>query len=166
MIEITDTAVSAPSQDGLYSHQVPQADLAIFKTIDVNADGQRVFRALTVPEYLETWISIPGAAPDSLTVASAEGNGYRLDHISPGLAPVRITGFFLFCHLRKIRLLWRKSANASCGRSLVDFRVRGNFARSILELRHTALGSADDYAWHVALWQRSLERLAHILRKS
>jgi hypothetical protein len=50
--------------------------------------------------------------------------------------------------------------------SLVDFRIRGNFASSVLELRHTALSSAGEFLWHQQLWSVSLARLATILRSA
>jgi hypothetical protein len=153
----------APQQTGLSLDQA-STDLAIFKAIAVNADAHRIFRALTLPEYLEAWICIPGAAPDSLTLASPEVNGYRLNHFSGHRASLSISGSFLFCHLRKIRLFWRKTANASSAKSVVDFRVRGNFARSVLELRHTEFGTAEELAWYETLWRRSLENLSSLLR--
>lgn len=142
----------------------PQTHFAIFKSMHVNADAHRISRALTEPEYLEAWISIPGAAPGSFTRATSEDNGYRLDHYSAHYfdhgSVLTIKGSFHFCHLRKIRLLWRKTANAVCAESVVDFRVRGNFGSSVVQLRHTALASADEHAWHDALWRGSLEKLA------
>lgn len=132
----------------------------IFKAVRVNADAHRISLALTVPEYLEAWISIPDAAPGSFTLASSQENGYRLDHFSDHRSAVTITGSYLFCHLRKMRLFWRKSTSALCVDSVVDFRIRGNFGSSVVELRHTAVASADEYAWHDALWRDSLEKLA------
>ena len=130
----------------------------------MDADAGRISRALTEPEYLEAWISIPGAAPGSFTRASSQENGYRLDHYSAHYfahrSALTIEGSFHFCHLRKIRLFWRKTSNVLCAESVVDFRLRGNFASSVVELRHTALASADEHAWHEALWRRSLQKLA------
>jgi hypothetical protein len=150
------------SGPGLAPH--PERHFAIFKSIHVDADAGRISRALTEPEYLETWISIPGAAPGSFTRASSQENGYRLDHYSARCfahrSALTIKGSFHFCHLRKIRLLWRKTSNALCAESVVDFRLRGNFASSVVELRHTALASADEHAWHEALWRHSLQKLA------
>ena len=141
-----------------------QTPFAIFKSIHVDADAGRISRALTEPEYLEAWISIPGAAPGSFTRASSQDNGYRLDHYSAHYftrrSALTIKGSFHFCHLRKIRLLWHKTSNALCAESVVDFRLRGNFASSVVELRHTALASADEHAWHEALWRHSLQKLA------
>lgn len=145
---------------------LPQTELSletsstIFKSVRVNADAHRISRALTVPEYLEAWISIPDAAPGSVTLASSEDNGYRLDHFSAHRSAITITGSYVFCHLRKMRLFWRKTAQNSCGNSVVDFRIRGNFGSSVVELRHIALASADERVWHEAFWGRSLQKLA------
>jgi hypothetical protein len=165
MIEMP-TYSSRPAQPQPAPSPAPvlQSRSAIFKAVNVNADARRISRALTEPEFLEAWISIPGAGPGSFTLASSEDNGYRLDHYSAHYSGHRsaltIKGSFHFCHLRKIRLFWRKTSNASSADSVVDFRLRGNFGSSIVELRHTALASADEYAWHDALWRRSLEKLA------
>ncbi|MDR3754170.1 MAG: hypothetical protein P4K93_11020 [Terracidiphilus sp.] len=132
----------------------------IFKSVRVNADAHRISRALTVPEYLEAWISIPGAAPGSVTLASSEDNGYRLDHYCASCPAFRISGSFVFCHLRKMRLFWRKTSNDKCVVSVVDFRLRGDFGSSVVELRHIALATADERVWHEAFWGRSLEKLA------
>jgi hypothetical protein len=147
-------------QADLPSAQLSEADYAIFQSICVNADANRISQALTVPEYLEAWICIPGAAPGSFTLASPEENGYRLEHCSVDRSCFSITGSFLFCHLRKIRLLWRKTSKAFSSNSVVDFRLRGNFGSSIVELRHTELGSAQEHAWYQAMWTRSLEKFA------
>jgi hypothetical protein len=156
----THSRQPAPSQADLSSAPTRQNRLVLFKAIRVNADAHRISLALTASEYLEAWIHIPGAAPGSLTVAASQHNGYRLSHYSAHRAPLTLTGSFVFCHLRKMRLLWRKTADAYCTDSIVDFRLRGNFGSSFVELRHTALASADEYAWHEALWGRSLQKLA------
>ena len=51
-------------------------------------------------------------------------------------------------------------------KSLIDFRIRGNFASSVLELRHTALASTGEFLWYQQLWRVSLVRLATILRSA
>jgi hypothetical protein len=116
-----------------------------------------------VPEFLEAWIALPGAAPGEV-IASPEENGYRLHQCIAGRVALRITGAFLFCHQRKIRLVWRKADGARHNRSVLDFRIRGNFGSSVLELRHMELDSTEEISWHRELWQGSLKRLASLLR--
>lgn len=156
----------APPQSDLSLAQVRETDCAIFKAIKVDADANRISRALTMPEYLEAWICVPDAAPGSLTLASPEENGYRLDHYSVDRGRFSITGCYLFCHLRKMRLFWRKTSKAFCAESVVDFRLRGNFGSSVVELRHTELGSQDEYIWYETLWRRSLEKLASLFKST
>jgi uncharacterized protein YndB with AHSA1/START domain len=141
------------------------SETTIAMSAGVSADAQRIFQALTVPEFLEAWIAIPGSAGGEV-VASAEENGYRLDKRIAGRLALRITGEFLFRHQRKMRLVWRKARGARHNRSVVDFRIRGNFGSSVLELRHMELGSAEEIIWHRELWQGSLERLASLLRSA
>jgi hypothetical protein len=146
--------------------QSRETNWTVAMSIGVDADTHRIFQALTVPEYLEAWINLPGRTEDSFVVASPDANGYRLDHFSAGRTAVRISGSYIYCHRRKMRLLWRKTSQRNCAESLVDFRLRGNFGSSILELRHSALASADEFAWHQALWQSSLTKLASLLKSA
>ncbi len=108
-------------------------------SINVNADTHRICQALTVPEYLEAWIRIPDQPAGSQTLAYEHANGYRLDHSAAGRIVASIHGSYLFRHRRKMRLFWRTTRGLTCAESLVDFRLRGNFGSSILELRQTVL---------------------------
>jgi hypothetical protein len=135
-------------------------------SIAVDADARRIFQALTEPEYLEAWISLPNHAEDSRIVVSKRANGYCLDQVRAGCPIASFVGSFLFCHQRKMRLSWRKVAALEITASTVDFRIRGNFASSVLELRHTDLSSAGEFLWYQQLWGISLARLATILRST
>jgi hypothetical protein len=144
----------------------PNEDWAVFLTISVDADARRISQALTEPEYLEAWITMPGEGRESSIVATKKVNGYRLDQYRAGHVIASFVGSFLFCHQRKMRLTWRNAACPDAAESLLDFRIRGNFAGSILELRHTAISSAGEFFWHQQLWSASLPRLASILRSA
>jgi hypothetical protein len=139
---------------------------SIALSIGVHADARRISQALTEPEYLEAWISMPNVAGDSRIVASKREDGYRLDQVRAGRSIASFLGSFLFCHQRKMRLSWRDAAAPEMTESLIDFRIRGNFASSVLELRHTALASTGEFLWYQQLWRVSLVRLATILRSA
>jgi hypothetical protein len=144
----------------------PESDWAIALSITVDADARRISQALTEPEYLEAWIVMPDQSEGSWIVASRKANGYRLDHCRAGRVISSVMGSFLFCHQRKMRLLWQSFGRTDPAESLVDFRIRGKFASSVLELRHTALRSSDEFHWHQELWRASLARLASVLRSA
>jgi uncharacterized protein YndB with AHSA1/START domain len=141
-----------------------KSDWNIAISVDLNADTRRICQALTVPEYLEAWIRTPDLPAASQVVASPEPNGYRLDLYVADRVAVSFSGSFLMRRRRKVRLFWRTTRRPICSESLVDFRVRGNFGSSTLELRQTALASLDEYLWHQEFWKRSLQTLAQILR--
>ncbi len=109
---------------------------------------------------------IPGEGGESPIMATKKANGYRLDQYCAGRVIASFVGSFLFCHQRKMRLTWHNAACPDAPESLLDFRIRGNFAGSILELRQTYLESAGDFLWHQQLWSASLPRLASILRSA
>ena len=139
---------------------------SIALSIRVDADARRISQALTEPEYLEAWISLPDHADDSRIIASKRADGYRLDQVRDGRSIASLVASFLFCHRRKMRLSWRKLAAPEMTESVVDFRIRGNFASSILELRQTALCSAGDFLWYQQLWSVSLAKLTTIVRSA
>jgi hypothetical protein len=145
---------------------LPNEDWVVFLSISVDADARRISQALTEPEYLETWITMPDQTEDSQVVATKKADGFRLDQCRTGRVIASFTGSFLFCHQRKMRLTWRNAACPDEAESLVDFRIRGNFGGSILELRHTAFYSAGDFIWYQQLWSASLPKLASILRSA
>ena len=165
MIEILEASPEQPAQRShSCARPMSHSDWAIVLSIGVDADARRISQALTEPEYLEAWISMPDQSEGSSIVASKRANGYGLDHWRSGRVVTSIICSFLSCHRRKMRLRWRKVCSESFAESLVDFRIRGNFGSSVLELRQATFISADDHLWHLTLWQRSLETLALILR--
>jgi hypothetical protein len=167
VLEALDASLERPAE--LLRREVlpaPLFDHSIALSVAIDADARRISQALTEPEYLEAWISMPNHAEDSRIVASKRANGYRLDQVRAGRAIASFVGSFLFCHQRKMRLSWRDEASPEMTGSLIDLRIRGNFAASILELRHTALPSTREYLWYRQLWAVSLARLATILRSA
>lgn len=149
-----------------YADHAQKTDWAITIAKTIHADAQRISQALTVPEYVEAWICMPGQEDGSVVVASQVENGIQLDHWRAGRVIASITGCYLFCHLRKLRFSWRKAGRRTSNESVVDFRIRGNFGSSILELSHTGIGSRDEYLWHHQLWHASLEKLTSLLRSA
>jgi len=163
---VIETLPASPQAAQEIEHRALRAhssDLSIVLSVPVQADARRISQALTMPEYLEAWMSMPNQQKESAVVAASHDNGYRVDHFLSGRVVASLTGSFLFCHQRKMRLLWRTVRSADSSESVVDFRVRGNFASSVLELRHTAFASVHDFLWHKQLWYVSLDKLTALL---
>jgi hypothetical protein len=154
-----ESAQSVPSP----AVSTPNTDRAIAMSIALNADARRIAQALTMPEYLEAWIAMPDQGSESSIVATQKANGYRLDHCRGRRVIASVVGSFLCCHQRKMRMLWCAAWCPELAESLVDFRIRGNFGSSILELRHTGFRSTGEFLWHHQLWRASLAKLSVLL---
>lgn len=131
----------------------------------VNSDAWRIFQALTRPEYLETWLTLPGDDPQSYLVAWQQQGSYRLDHYHNGRRDLIIDGSYRVCRRRKLLFTWRTRGDTVRPDSLVYIGLHGNFTNTILELHHRGLSTASDYFWHQEMWNSSLQRLSRIFQR-
>jgi uncharacterized protein YndB with AHSA1/START domain len=129
----------------------------------VSADKRRVFDALTLPEYREAWLSLPGRNSGRYTTATSNDNAYRLDHFVEGGLEFSIAGAYRVCRRSKMAFTWRKSSatslHVSAAETLVTIRLQGAFADTTIALDHHGLFSPAEYRWHSEMWDLSLNKL-------
>ena len=130
------------------------------------ADTRRIFNALTVPEYMETWICLPDAPPDCRVQVSGSANGFQIEDPRASGTATRITGSYLSFLTRKLSFSWSFGSTASNMLSTVDIRLCGDFDKSVLRLRHRGFDLEHDVKWHAALWFASVTRLARLFDPS
>jgi uncharacterized protein YndB with AHSA1/START domain len=144
-----------------FSNRVVEREIALHMTL--SADRRRIFDALTLPEYIETWLSLPGEHSNCRTVAARTENGYQLDHYGLDRLDFSISGNYRVCRRARMLFTWRKSSATSdplsTPESLVLIRLYGAFAQSTLLLTHTGRFSESEYGWTCDLWTLSLRKL-------
>lgn len=123
------------------------------------ADTRRIFTALTVPEYIETWICVPGNHPGCQNVTCRIGHEFQIEHLCNSGPTTRISGTYISLLKRKLSFSWKSAGPAPTDESLVDIRLYGDFEKSILRLRHFGLDSDESFNWHSDLWSASMTRL-------
>lgn len=136
-------------------------DLAISSI--ANADRSRILRALTVPEYMEAWLCMPGDTMPSVA-ASRTADGYRIRRYGHGGLETDISGSYQTFRRGKLLFTWQRKAAGAGPMSLVLIRLYGEFARTRLCLYHVGLGSAEERAWHLEMWKGSLDKLSALFR--
>jgi hypothetical protein len=114
----------------------------------LKADKRRIFDALTLPEYMETWLCLPCSHSSCRTTASQTGSRFRFDHFVADALDLSITGCYQVCRRGKMSFTWQKS-----------IRLYGEFACSTLCLTHSGFLSPDEHRWHSDMWQLSLTKL-------
>jgi len=136
--------------------------LNIAMRVPIQSDASRIFLALTRPEYLETWITLPEDNANSYLVAWQHGSSYRFDHYRDGRRNGSICGDYRMCRRRKLLFTWKMTGDPAMAESLVYIGLHGNFASTILELHHRGIASTAAYLWQHEMWSRSLDRLARL----
>jgi uncharacterized protein YndB with AHSA1/START domain len=125
----------------------------------VNADRNRIFQALTLPEYIDAWFVAPGSVPGSTSVTMGPDCfvvSYRL--LDGG--EERFVGSYKVLRRGKVQFAWRRDTFQETS-SLVKIRLQGDFGRTKVRLTHIGLEDSD-HSHYRMLWEGSLERLASL----
>ena len=124
----------------------------------VNADRYRIFQALTLPEYVEAWLSIPQALPGSTAVSMAS-DFWAITYAGLNGDRARFICTYKVLRRSKIQFTWKRDSFLESASSLVKIRLHGDFGRTTVHLTHLDLGEAD-HCWYGTLWESSLRKLA------
>lgn len=161
-----------PPSDGIHTtgerinEGRPSGDGIVSLDISIQADARRLFHALTVPEYVETWLCVPGERPGCSTIASKNENDYVIEHFCEGQPAVAISGRYRVSRRRNVTFTWRVDGYLCVPESEVEIRLYGEFERTRVILRHRGFVIRYNAAWHRALWTGSLRRLAALYAPS
>jgi uncharacterized protein YndB with AHSA1/START domain len=171
LARVTDMSTQAIAVERKLTKYFRGQDLAlgdpynIAMRITIDSDAARIFETLTRPEYLETWMTLPGDDADCYVIAWKQTGGFRLDHYRRGRRDVTIGGEYRICRRRKMLFTWRMDGDIAGPETLVYIGLHGNFTNTILELHHRGISSAADYLWRQEMWNRSLDRLSRLFQR-
>jgi uncharacterized protein YndB with AHSA1/START domain len=141
-----------------HSEEVPAT---VSFTRSIHADRQRLFQALTVPEFIEAWFCAPDAAKGTTEVATCF-RSFQISYRQHFGVRSRFLCAYRVLRRSKIQFTWSSNGFPESKTSLVTLRLQGDFARTTLLLTHSGL-SRRDYAWHCMLWEKSMDKLTRIL---
>ena len=127
--------------------------------VRIRSDIRRLFHALTVPEYLEAWLSFPDDHSGCSTIASRNNEDFLVEHSCEGKSAFSITGTYSVCRRHILVFSWQIDGDLSMPRTEVEIRLRGDFENTRLVLLQSGFASPAECAWHMALWSASLGRL-------
>jgi len=165
--ESTSLQLGHSGKEGLVARKAASSKFADWRAIsmEVSVAGttRRVFEALTTPEYLEAWFSIPGCHSGCRATASHRVDGFLLQHYCGAGSVTTVSGSYSVFLRRKLIFSWQMSGVVNTTESVVDIRLCGDFERSTLRLRHNGLRSDEEFSWHTDLWTASLARLNRLL---
>lgn len=137
-----------------------QRGVEVKATQSVNADRNRIFQALTLPEYIDAWFAAPGSVPGSTSVTMGPDCFLiSFGRVEGGLE--RFVGSFKVLRKSKVQFSWKRDNFMEADLSLVKVRLQGDFGRTTVQLSHVGLERIEAQ-WYRDLWNASLERLARL----
>jgi uncharacterized protein YndB with AHSA1/START domain len=134
-----------------------QLDIAMHATI--KGDARRIFTALTMPEYRETWMCPPDPDQCSYVTACQAANYYQLDFYRSGTLHTTVTGLYQVCRRHRLDFTWRDHRMPDCPESQVRVHIDGHFESSRLTLLHRGIFREDYSRWLHYMWLASIEKL-------
>ena len=124
----------------------------------VNADRDRIFQVLTLPEYIVAGFSAPAAAEGTTEVAMGPDCFLVSYRLLNGRVE-RFVGSYKILRRSKIYFTWSRNSFEEKFSSLVRIRLKGDFGRTTIHLAHVGLRESE-HSHYQSLWEASLQRLA------
>ncbi len=134
------------------------AQRTVFAYAEVMADRRQLLYALTLPEYIETWVTLVDASRNHEKRIARIGAGYTIEYREVHGQTVIIEGVFRTVASDKVVLTWRRAWPRSTRRGLVTIRLSEASSLTRVALAHSAVMSEAEYRWLCDSWQISLGR--------
>ena len=134
-------------------------------SVVIEAEWPRVLNAITVPEYLDVWLTMPGVERLECCIEQRTLGGFRIDVFTAGALQRAIYWSCIRSKPDEVSYLWERNRAESIEKSLVKLRVRGGPRRCSLHLKHRGLWDQEECDWYSMMWQESLNKLRVVMEK-
>ncbi len=155
-------------QDALSEHQnamVLSNQSDVRASVVIEAEWPRVLNAITVPEYLDVWLTMPGVERLECCAEQRTLGGFRIDVFVAGALQRAIYGSCIRSRPDEVSYLWQRNGAENVEKSLVKLRVRGGPRRCSLQVKHRGLWGQEERDWYSMMWQESLNKLRVVMEK-
>ena len=149
--------------DGALNRESLQS-LSIRTSAAFSVAPHRLLYALTIPEYVETWLT-----PPDLGEVSCTGNPKAGEALSIELRQYHRITACIFAEYKSIspqdlNIRWYVRSRANTHVSQLRISIRTVRADAILRIRHTGFTNISDWQWHQELWGLSLTKMQMLIR--
>ena len=142
-----------------------QREWKVELAVSVSADRTRLHSVMTIPEYMELWMSLPGAGLDCTSAVREFPGGFRLHSSSRTSEATSIIARYKTSRRNKLIFTWNNQQFEDANESVVAIRLAGDFGRTTVHLKQLGTGSREGYRWHDLFWRQSLTRLSVLFQK-
>jgi uncharacterized protein YndB with AHSA1/START domain len=132
----------------------------------IEAATNRVFYALSMPEYIEAWLQAPDTERLQLLFNPLTQDAFRIDLYRAETLQASIHSSCRVVSENHIRYAWKTTSRAVTIETVVDMQLRDISGGCILGLKHRGFTNTVDSTWCRRMWQQSIERLCSLMRRS
>jgi hypothetical protein len=123
------------------------------------AERRQLLYALTLPEYLETWVAPIDAGWEDEKLIVRCGARYTIEYRDVHGQTGIIDGVLRTAAMDKVIFTWRRVWPGRTRRSLVTIRLSEENALTRVDLAHSGVTPGAEYRWLCDSWRLSLSRL-------
>jgi uncharacterized protein YndB with AHSA1/START domain len=145
--------------------RVPQASSDVRASVAIQAEWRRILHALTVPEYMDLWLTMPGIERLECRPEQDFSGGFQIEVFLTGAAPRTIYGSCIRTRPDEISYQWEKARNESTAKSVVKMRLKDGPRRCSLHLTHCGLWNQKECEWYSMMWRESLDKLRKVMER-
>jgi len=131
--------------------------------VEIAAEWRKVFSAVSIPEYIETWMEFPDESGTDYWVHLGPDDMLCINRTRTAAA-VRIFRLRIQIKRKSLTFLWENIEPNSMHASKVEIVMTGGPHRCCLRLRHSGLRNWDERQLYSRIWSRSLDKLQGLLQ--
>ena len=131
--------------------------------VEIAAEWRRVFRAISIPEYIEAWMEFPDQCGSNHWVYVGKQDVLCINRTCSSDA-AHIYRLRMHIRQKSLTILWESLEPNLPHASRVEIVIGGARQRCYIRLRHTGLRHWDERQMYCGMWSRSLDKLQRILQ--
>jgi uncharacterized protein YndB with AHSA1/START domain len=131
-----------------------------------NADGGRVFYALSIPEYIEAWLQAPDTDDLRFVFNQVAEETFHIDLYRGQTLQASVDASCWVVGANQVRYIWKTTSSIETTETLVEMKLLAGSDESVLDLKHSGFNDRAESARCRRMWQQSLERLSRLMEKN
>lgn len=124
----------------------------------------RLFYALTIPEYIETWLTSPDSDEVRCTGNPASGEALSIELRYNRRTAASIFADYKSISAQDLSICWYVHSRSHTHVSQLRISIRIVRADALLRIRHSGFTNPGDWHWHQELWGMSLAKMQMLIR--
>jgi len=149
--------------DGAPEHESVQP-LVVRTSAAFHVAPWRLFYALTIPEYIETWLTPPDSDEVRCTGNPASGEALSIELRHDRHIAASIFADYKSISAQDLSIRWYVRSRVQTHVTHLRISIRTVRADALLRIRHSGFTNQNDWHWHHELWGMSLAKMQMLIR--